>query len=86
MRNQNHQRTYQKIQNEESKPIGIWGQRHARYLKQNRKVLYMNLLTSGKRNAYHAIGSKTFQSTGDNGACHKQNSMDLSFGKKNNYK
>ena len=39
------------LSNEESKPIGIWGQRHARYLKQNRKVLYMNLLTSGKRNA-----------------------------------
>ena len=29
------------LSNEESKPIGIWGQRHARYLKQNRKVLYM---------------------------------------------
>lgn len=37
---------------EEQKPIGIWGQRHARYLKQNRKVLYMNLLTSGKLNNY----------------------------------
>lgn len=28
----------------ENKPIGIWGQRHAKYLKQNHKVLYMNLL------------------------------------------
>lgn len=37
---------------EEQKPIGIWGQRHARYLKQNYKVLYMNLLTSGKLNNY----------------------------------
>ena len=37
---------------EEQKPIGIWGQRHARYLKQNHKVLYMNLLTSGKLNNY----------------------------------
>ena len=37
---------------EEQNPIGIWGQRHARYLKQNHKVLYMNLLTSGKLNKY----------------------------------
>lgn len=39
---------------EEQKSIGIWGQRHARYLKQNHKVLYMNLLISGKLNAYLA--------------------------------
>ena len=32
----------------ENKPIGVWGQRHLRYLKQHRKVLYTNLLTSGK--------------------------------------
>lgn len=37
---------------EKQKPIGIWGQRHARHLKRNRKVLYMNLLTSGKLNSY----------------------------------
>ena len=37
---------------EEQKSIGIWGQRHARYLKQHHKVLYMNLLTSGKLNNY----------------------------------
>lgn len=41
---------------------------------------------NGMEQFFHAIGSKIFQSTGDNGACHKQNSMDLSFGKKNNYK
>ncbi len=40
------------IHEEEQKPIGIWGQRHARYLKQNHKVLYMNLLTRGKLNNY----------------------------------
>ena len=39
---------------EEQKPIGIWGQRHARYLKQYHKTLYMNLLTSGKLNGYLA--------------------------------
>lgn len=36
----------------EEKPIEIWGQRHLRYLKQHRKVLYYNLLTSGKFNDY----------------------------------
>ena len=36
----------------ETKPIGVWGQRHVRYLKQHRKVLYTNLLTSGKLNSY----------------------------------
>ena len=49
------------LSNEESKPIGIWGQRHARYLKQNRKVLYMNLLTSSKLNAYLANIDKQAQ-------------------------
>lgn len=39
---------------EENQPIGVWGQRHARYLKEHRKVLYMNLLTSGKMNAHLA--------------------------------
>ena len=38
----------------ESKPIGIWGQRHLRYLKQHRKVLYSELLISGKLNDYLA--------------------------------
>ena len=41
-----------KLPDEENKPIGLWGQRHARYLKQNHRVLYMNLLTSGKLNRY----------------------------------
>ena len=41
-----------KLPDDENKPIGLWGQRHARYLKQNHKVLYMNLLTSGKLNSY----------------------------------
>ena len=34
--------------------IGIWAMRHKRYLKQNHKVLYYNLLTSGKLNSYLA--------------------------------
>ena len=36
----------------ENKPVGVWGQRHLRYLKQHRKALYTNLLTSGKLNSY----------------------------------
>lgn len=39
---------------QEEKPIGIWGQRRLRYLKQHRKVLYYNLLTSGKLNEHLA--------------------------------
>ena len=43
-----------KLLEEEQQPIGLWGQRHLRYIKQNRKVLYFNLLTSGKLNGYLA--------------------------------
>lgn len=39
---------------EEEKPVGIWGQRHLRYLKTHRKITYMNLLTTGKLNSYLA--------------------------------
>lgn len=38
----------------EKQPIGIWGQRHARHLKQHHKILYYNLLSSGKLNAHLA--------------------------------
>ncbi len=37
---------------DENEHIGIWGQRHLRYLNQYRKVLYTNLLTSGKLNSH----------------------------------
>ena len=43
-----------KFPEEEQQPIGAWGQRHLRYIKQNRKVFYLNLLTSGKLNGYLA--------------------------------
>ena len=39
---------------EEERPIGVWGQRRLRYLKQHHKVLYYNLLTSGKLNSHLA--------------------------------
>ena len=34
--------------------IGVWAMRHKRYLKQNHKVRYYNLLTSGKLDSYLA--------------------------------
>ncbi len=38
----------------EHKPIGVWGQRHLRYIRQHKRILYTNLLTSGKLNSYLA--------------------------------
>ena len=43
-----------KLPDEEQQPIGVWGQRHLRYIKKKRKVLYLNLLTSGTLNGYLA--------------------------------
>ncbi len=39
---------------EEEKPIGLWGRRHLRYIKEHRKALYSSLLLSGKLNSYLA--------------------------------
>ena len=39
---------------EKEKHIGVWGQRHAKYLKQNHKVLYMVFFTSDRLNEYLA--------------------------------
>ena len=36
----------------ENKPISLWGQRHLHYLKEYRRGTYINLLTSGRLNAY----------------------------------
>ena len=38
----------------EQRPIGIWGQRHLRYIREHRIALYPELLTSGRLNAYLA--------------------------------
>lgn len=43
-----------KLLREETAHIGIFGQRHRRYLKTHRKVLYTSLLASGKLNSYLA--------------------------------
>lgn len=39
---------------EEERPIGVWAQRRLRYLKQHHKILYYNLLTSGKLRSHLA--------------------------------
>lgn len=36
----------------ENKPIGLWGQRHKRYLQEHKRAFYTTLLTSGKLNSY----------------------------------
>lgn len=42
------------LPDEEQVEIGVWGQRHLRYIKQHHKVRYTNLMTSGKLNGYLA--------------------------------
>ena len=42
------------LQDEKQHSIGVWVMRHKRYLKQQHKVLYYNLLTAGKLNSYLA--------------------------------
>ena len=40
------------LPDEEQRPIGVWGQRHLRYLQQHRKALYTELQITGKLNGY----------------------------------
>lgn len=42
------------LEEEENKVIGVWGQRHERYLREYKRVAYTNLLTSDKLNSYLA--------------------------------
>lgn len=47
---------------EEKRPIGVWAHRRLRYLKQHHKILYYNLLTSGKLHAHLADVEEEAQS------------------------
>ena len=38
----------------EERPIGIWGQRHLRYIREHRKAIYTGLVLDGKLNSYLA--------------------------------
>ena len=42
------------ISEEKQRPIGIWGRRHLRYIREHRKALYTGLLLDGKLNGYLA--------------------------------
>ena len=42
------------VPDEKEQPIGVWGQRHWRYLKEYRRATYITLLTSGRLNNYLA--------------------------------
>lgn len=42
------------ITKEEAQPIGLWGQRHLRYIKAHKRAFYNELLISGKLNEYLA--------------------------------
>ena len=45
---------YLNLPTEKETIIGVWGQRHLRYLKEYRRITYINLLTSGRLNSYLA--------------------------------
>lgn len=46
---------------EEQRFIGVWGQRHKRYLKKHKRTIYITLLTSGRLNSYLADIEKQAQ-------------------------
>ena len=45
---------YLTLPEEEQRFVGVWGQRHKRYLKEHKRVVYITLLTSGRLNSYLA--------------------------------
>lgn len=49
------------VPDEKEQPIGVWGQRHLRCLKEYRRATYITLLTSGRLNAYLAEIDKQAQ-------------------------
>ena len=55
----------------EDRPIGIWGQRHLRYIKQERKAFYTELLTSGRLE--HLLGRHQRAGDGANAPADKAN-------------
>lgn len=50
------------LPSKEERPVGVWGQRRLRYLKQYHKILYYNLLTSGKLRSHLADVEEDAQS------------------------
>lgn len=46
--------SYLKLPEKETQSIGVWGQRHKRYLREHKRATYITLLTNGKLNGYLA--------------------------------
>ncbi len=46
-----------KLPDEEEQPIGVFGRRHLDYLKQYRRVIYINLLTNGREKSLLFVAS-----------------------------
>ena len=42
------------LSEEETQPIGLWGQRHKQYLKEHKHLLYTTMLIEGTLNSYLA--------------------------------
>lgn len=49
------------LDGEENKVIGVWGQRHLRHLKEHKRFMYLNLLTSGRLNVYDKQAQKRLE-------------------------
>ena len=60
---------------EENKIIGIWGQRHLRYIRQHRKVFYTNLLGTAAFAVYPAAQKSVLHQS-----AHKRQAERLSCG------
>ena len=52
----------------EGRPIGIWGQRHLRYIRKHKVSLYAELLTTGKLNDYLADLNEQAEASGKSNA------------------
>lgn len=50
------------LPHEEERPVGVWAHRRRQYLKQHHKILYYNLLTSGKLQSHLADVEEEAQS------------------------
>ena len=57
---------------EEASSVGVWGQRHLRYIKQNRRVLYLELKTSGRLHAYLAAVARQADGMRDRLSTHRR--------------
>ena len=62
---------------ENEQPIGVWGQRHLRYLKEYRRAAYITLLTSGRLNNYPRRHRQA--GAGAHGKAHRADETDAGY-------